>query len=151
MYSTYWKRGILICSCMAIMAIVACKKTLNENFKVVNINTPFNLSISEKAIIGNNGKQITIEARSIADNRCTNSQTCTNPGNAAIRLAISNAYKNSFEESGLCIGLCDNIQKNADSVTVNLKGDIYQIILTNINADKTSKVQTAQIFVKPLN
>ena len=132
------------------LAVMSCDKESVHIDKEISFNEPFKSSLNEQVMLKNEQSKILVQVKNISDNRCPTHLTCTNPGEATVRIEISN-INNAKAESLLHIGAVNDEMKNSDSVTVNLDGRLYNIYLTGVNPHPiqgSTETQKAEIIVK---
>lgn len=132
------------------LAVMSCDKESVHIDKEISFNEPFKSSLNEQVMLKNEQSKILVQVKNISDNRCPTHLTCANPGEATVRIEISN-INNAKAESLLHIGAVNAEMKNSDSVTVNLDGRLYNIYLTGVNPHPiqgSTETQKAEIIVK---
>jgi hypothetical protein len=109
----------------------ACKKESLSEIRQTSFNTSFDLQLSEKIQLTSPDRQLTVELRSLNDNRCVD-LPCEYGGNATARVFMSDPDHHVEAETNLCIGLCDSQTKSTDTVSVIMDKIKYTVILKKV-------------------
>jgi hypothetical protein len=146
MKSTFFLPAVLAGLCLSVLS---CEKESVHIDKENNFNVPFKSSLNEQVMLRNEDAKVLVQVKNISDNRCSTHLSCTDAGEATVRIEISNT-NNAKAESLLHIGANHDEMSSSDSVTVNLDGRLYNIYLTGVNPhpiETSTEIQTAEIRV----
>ena len=124
----YRTLAILLPVCLLLAS--TCKKEDSAGFTNIQLNTPFEIAINEKAII--QGSNTVMEITEITDSRCPAYVQCFSAGDAKLKLNITGPETNHTVLS-FCIGQCENRYRNADTLAIQYQNQAYSIILSEVN------------------
>ncbi|MEJ6979326.1 hypothetical protein WG906_02620 [Pedobacter sp. P351] len=133
--------------------MLSCEKESIHIDKENTFNIPFTSSLNEHVVIQNELSRIFVQVKNISDNRCQDHLNCSDPGEASVRIEVSN-ISNSKAETLLHLGSVNYEYQDSDSVTLNLDGRLYSVYLTGVNPHpmlESNEIQTAEILVKLKN
>lgn len=139
-----------VCLCFSMSS---CEKETIRIDKENTFNVLFKSSLNEQVILKNEGSRILVQVKNISDNRCKTHLNCSDPGEATVRIEVSN-IRNSKIETFLHLGSIDGETRSSDSVIVNLDGRLYSIYLNGVNPHPvlaSDEIPTAEILVKLKN
>ena len=137
-----------VLGCMGLSVIISCEKESVRIDKENSFNVSFKSTLNEQVMLKNDEAKILVQVKNISDNRCPTHVSCTDAGEATVRIEVSN-INNAKAESLLHIGGAHD-ETSADSVTINLDGRLYNIYLVGVNPhpiEGSSEIQTAEIRV----
>ncbi|HUH33630.1 MAG TPA: hypothetical protein VLZ28_06725 [Daejeonella sp.] len=106
-----------------------CKKEDAPGLKSVQLDNPFEISVSEQAII--HGSNTVMEITDISDSRCPADVQCFWAGNTKVKLNVSGLGVNDILLN-FCIGQCDNRYRKADTLAMQYQNQSYSIILSEV-------------------
>lgn len=135
----------------ACLSILSCEKESHTIDKEHEFNKPFTATINEHVVLINNDLQVLFQIKNISDNRCATHVECSDPGEATVRIEVSN-NSNSKAETMLHLGSINGEMKRTDSIKVQLDDRFYMISLQGVNPhpmEGKNGVQSAQICLKP--
>jgi hypothetical protein len=124
-----------------ILALGACQKEKQDTVVRSSFDSAFQLAVSQTALVSSNSEQLSIEAKYINDMRCS---TCSDPGNVLVRVVVSN-LKDAVSETTLNIGNFNGEVHQIDTVTVDLKGHAYKLILRNVSAERKAEFMVRKL------
>lgn len=137
-------------ACLSFMQL-SCEKQPLKIDKENLFNISFKSTINEHVVLQNSESRILVNIKNISDNRCPNHLNCSDPGDATVRIEVSN-FGNSKAETLLHLGSINGETKNTDSVTVQLDNRSYVFYLHSVNPHPmlaATENQTAEVCVKP--
>ena len=145
MRPTYRTFAILLPVCLLLAS--TCKEEDSIGLINVQLNTPFEVGIHEKAVI--QGSNLAMEITEIADNRCPPDVQCFSAGDAKVRLNIS-GLKSADTVLIFCIGQCEGRYRESDTVTIQHQQEEYSLVLSEVNPypGKGSQEKTAIFTLK---
>ena len=135
----------------ACLSILSCEKESHTIDKEQEFNKPFKATLDEHVILKNNESQVLFQIKNISDDRCAMHIECSDPGEATVRIEVSN-NSNSKAETLLHLGLLNGEMKSSDSIRVQLDDRFYMISLQGVNPhpiEGKDETQTAQMLIKP--
>ena len=135
----------------ACLSILACEKESLSIDKEQEFNQPFTATLNEHVIVKNSESQVLFQIKNISDNRCSTHIECSDPGEATVRIEVSN-NNNSKAETMLHLGSINGEMKRTDSIKIRLDDRSYMVSLQGVNphpVEGKNKIQTAQICLKP--
>lgn len=120
------------------MSNTSCDKDRAEGVKTGRFDTLIELSVDEKVIVSGNTKDVLLTLNSLSDSRCAKDVQCVWAGNAVAEIQLT-AADGSTSKLNLCIGQCDKMLKNSDTVSVTLNNANYTVILNDVKSEGINK------------
>lgn len=139
---------LAVTSALFLLA-VSCEKEPVKIHKQSLFNSQFKSTMNENIALEDEESRILVTVKNISDKRCTLHIGCSEPGEATVRIEVSN-INNSKAESMLYIGNQNGEIKETDSVAVLLDNRRYVIHLHSVNPHpslSSTEMQTAELSV----
>lgn len=130
-----------------LLVASTCKKDDSTGLRSVQLDTPFEIAINERAVIY--GSNAAIEIIEIDDNRCPVDVQCFSAGDSKVKLKVT-GFETNNTVLNFCIGQCDNRYRVADTVATQYQNQPYVIILSEVNPypGKGSEEKTAVFTIR---
>lgn len=123
--------GLLAVSTCAFLLFPSCEKQEIKPDKQQAFSSPFKMTTNENVIVRNDQSTLLVTVKNISDNRCSNHLVCEDPGEATVRVEVSN-MKNSKIETLLHLGVVNGEPKSTDSVFVVIDSQSYSVHLQDV-------------------
>lgn len=124
--------NLLAVSACAFLLFPSCEKQEVKTDKEQTFSSAFKVVTNENVIVKNDQSTLLVSVKNISDTRCTNHLVCEDPGEATVRIEVSN-MKNSKIETLLRLGMVDDEPKSVDSVFVVLDRQTYSVHLHDVS------------------
>lgn len=142
--------SLLAVSACLVIALSSCEKQSVKIDSERSFSTPFKSIINENNVVKDEQSTLLILVKNISDHRCFNHLVCDDPGEATVRVEVSN-MNNSSTETMLHLGTINGETKIADSVNVEVDGELYMVHLTNVSPhpfETTPSEKSAELVLK---